>query len=270
MTDKSISEVLSKVTELSGIDFSYNPQMVPVERRITVNAKNKSVAEILEIVLKHQGIDYLKVENHLVLKQMVQPESADKNVAVSPSARYTISGYLRDKNTGEVLIGANVYVKGSTVGVMSNGYGFFSLTLGSGIYTIVCSYMGYREVVTDVNMNENTRMSVEMEEDKLEIREVEIVAADHESDIRNAQMSEFRFSQKNLSQLPGFGGDLDIIRALQAVPGIQSYGDGSALYYVRGGNSDQNLLLIDEVPVYNPSHLFGFFSAFAPDAINNV
>ena len=153
---------------------------------------------------------------------------------------------------------------------MTNGYGFYSLTLNKGNYPVVFSYMGYKEVTRDILMSENTRLSLEMEEDKLEIKEVEIVGQDHGTDARNSQMSAFRITQKLLTQLPGFGGNVDIIRALQAVPGIQTYGDGSALYYVRGGNSDQNLMLIDDVPVYNPSHLFGFFSAFAPDAINDV
>ena len=270
MVDKPISEVLKEISERAKIDFSYNPQMVPVDRLITVHARNKSVTEILEEVLIRQGIGYIIVENHLVLRQMSETERLKNNATDETPLRFTLSGYLKDKNTGEVLIGANVYVKGTTVGVTTNGYGFYSLTLRSGNYPMVFSYMGYKETSSTLNLDDNTRLSVEMEEEKLEIREVEIVAADHESEIRNAQMSEFRFSNKTLSQLPGFGGDLDIIRALQAVPGIQSFGDGSALYYVRGGNSDQNLLLIDEVPVYNPSHLFGFFSAFAPDAINNV
>ncbi len=270
MTAVSIADVLKEIGRLAKVDFSYNPQMVPVDKQISVHARNKSVSAILEEVLTRNGIDYVKVENHLVLKQHVQPEPPSANHATAVSLKFTLSGYLRDKNTGEVLIGANVYVKGNTLGAMTNGYGFYSLTLSSANYLMVFSYMGYKEVVQEVNLNENTRLSVEMTEDKLEIREVEIVAADHESEIRNTQMSQFSFSPKTLSQLPGFGGDVDIIRALQAVPGIQTFGDGSALYYVRGGNSDQNLLLIDEVPVYNPSHLFGFFSAFAPDAINNV
>ncbi len=270
MTDKSISDILSQISKVTKIDFSYNPQTLPVDKHITIHVRNKSVSDVLTEVLTRHGIEYLKVENHLVLKLRVQQENEAENGIVAAPERYTLSGYLRDKNTGEVLIGANVYIKGTATGAMTNGYGFYSLTLGSAVYPVVFSYMGYREVVIEVKMNENTRMSVEMEEDKLEMREVEIVADEHSSEIRNAQMSEFRFSQKTLSQLPGFGGDLDIIRALQAVPGIQTFGDGSALYFVRGGNSDQNLLLIDEVPVYNPSHLFGFFSAFSPDAINNV
>ena len=268
--NKPISEFLQEISLLGSVDFSYNPQTLPVNQLITINAKDKTVREILDEVLLRHGIDYFQVENHIVLKQLVLSDTRKTERTTVPATRFTLSGYLRDKSSGEVLIGANVYVKGTTTGAMTNGYGFYSLTLNSGKYAIVFSYLGYKEVIRDILMNENFRISVEMEENKLEIKEVEIVAENHETDIRNTQMSEIRFSHKTLAQLPGFGGDLDIIRALQAVPGIQTYGDGSALYYVRGGNSDQNLLLIDEVPVYNPSHLFGFFSAFAPDAINDV
>ncbi len=270
LRDQRIEVVLREITRRTKIEFSYNPQLLPVDRHVTVHMRHKPVSAVLDEVLLGNGIGYVNIENHLVLKKLDLAGIPDKTGPTAPKRHFAVSGYLRDKNTGEVLIGANVYVKGTTTGVMTNGYGFYSLTLESGTVALVFSYMGYKEKVTEVMLNENTRLSVEMEEQKLEISEVEIFASDRETEIHKSQMSEFRFSQKTLSQLPGFGGDLDIIRALQAVPGIHTFGDGSALYYVRGGNSDQNLLLIDEVPVYNPSHLFGFFSAFAPDAINDV
>ncbi|MFZ4521979.1 MAG: TonB-dependent receptor domain-containing protein [Bacteroidales bacterium] len=269
LDNRPISEVLTEISARAKIDFAYNPQSLPVDKLITIHARHKTVEEILQGVLRNNGIDYFKVENHLVLKSgPITLNSIHTTTGVA--GKFTLSGFLRDKNTGEALIGANVYIKATTTGVTTNGYGFYSLTLNKGSYPMVFSYMGYSEVQKDVELGENTRLSVEMEEQELQIREVEVVAANRESEIRTGQMSEFHFSQKTLSQLPGFGGNLDVIRALQAVPGIQTFGDGSSLYYVRGGNSDQNLLLIDEVPVYNPSHLFGFFSAFAPDAINDV
>ncbi|MEI6681358.1 MAG: TonB-dependent receptor [Bacteroidota bacterium] len=268
--DKPVNEVLQEISRLGSVDFSFNPQVLPANMRVTIHARKRRIREILSEIFLPHGIDYFTVENHIVLKQRVAPgEEKTAGVALHPS-RFTLSGFLRDKTSGEALIGANIYIRGTTTGAMTNGYGFYSLTLPGGTYPVVFSYMGYKEIIRDVAMKENTRMSVELEEDKLEIREVEIVAADHEAETRNHQMSELRFSQKTLAQLPGFGGDLDVIRALQAVPGIQTFGDGSSFYFVRGGNSDQNLMLIDEVPVYNPSHLFGFFSAFAPDAINEV
>jgi len=110
----------------------------------------------------------------------------------------------------------------------------------------------------NINLEKDEEATVEMETSSLTIKEVLIQSKNEQEEIRNNSAGEFRFSSKTLSQLPGFAGDLDIIKSLQAVPGIKSYGDGSSLFYVRGGNSDQNLILIDEAPIYNPSHLFRF------------
>ena len=268
--NKPISSVLKQISKISPIEFSYSPQSVAVDKRISVNIRNKPLREVLDIVLSPYGIDYMIVENHVVLKPKSVRETKNENRSTTDARHFTLSGFLLDKNTGEALIGANVYIKGSTIGAMTNGYGFFSLTLKEGVYPVVFSYLGYRSVEREINIDQPARLNIELEDGQLEIGEVEILATDQPSVVASRQMSDITFSQKTLQRLPGFGGDLDIIRALQAVPGIQSFGDGSSLYYVRGGNSDQNLLLIDEVPVYNPSHLFGFFSAFSPDAINSV
>jgi len=268
--DKSIPEVLSEITKVSKVQFSYNPQLFSPGIAASVNAKKQSLSDVLYEVLTKNGFSFQSVENHIVIKREAGQDQPATQMGDLHPHRFTLSGYLRDKNSGEVLIGANVHIRGSYTGVTTNGYGFYSLTLDAGEYPVAFTYVGYKEALLTIDLTKDTKLSLEMEEAKTEIREVEIVAAVKEEEVRRNQMSEFSFNSKTLSQLPGFGGDLDIIRALQSVPGIQTFGDGSALYYVRGGNFDQNLLLIDEVPVYNPSHLFGFFSAFSPDAINSV
>ena len=116
----------------------------------------------------------------------------------------------------------------------------------------------------------NQKISIELEETRLEIPAVEVFDGNKNYAILGNALSQFRFSSRMLTQMPGFVGDFDIIKALQTIPGIKSFGDGSSLFYVRGGNSDQNLILLDEAPIYNPSHLFGFFSVISPDAINDV
>ena len=269
--EKPIAEVLQEITRQSGIEFSYDPQHVPVHKHITVNIKNRTVNEILEGVLIRNDIEYFRVEKHFVLKNKISPPDQHDNKKITPSGKnFTISGFIKEKATSEALIGANIRVKDTYMGITTNGYGFFSLTLPAGKHQLIISYVGYREQTKDVILDDNKVISIELAEVLFPMGEVEIVASGTETDNRQDQMSGISFSQKTLTTLPGFGGNLDVIRALQSVPGIHSFGDGSALYYVRGGNSDQNLLLIDEVPVYNPSHLFGFFSAFAPDAINEV
>lgn len=268
--DKSIAVVLQEITRQGGIEFSYDPQQVPVDKIITVTLINQPVQKALEQILVRNGIDYHLVEKHIVLKPQEPGNNQNNSIKISFLSRFTISGFVRDKTSGEALIGVNIRPRGFPQGATTNGYGFYSLTLPAGTYVLEFSYVGYKEQTKEINLKENTSVSIEMEDEFLPINEVEIIASGSESEIHRDQMSDISFTQKTLTSLPGFGGNLDIIRALQVVPGIQSFGDGSALYYVRGGNSDQNLLLIDEVPVYNPSHLFGFFSAFAPDAINEV
>jgi hypothetical protein len=267
---QSLGDVISKISDDGKILFSYNPQSLPLDRKISLKAKNKTVREVLDLVLKKNGINYFVLENQVVLK-LIQPEGPDRTVEKNvPAPKHTISGYLKDKASGEVLIGANVYVRDSHLGTTTNGYGFYSLTLPANSYPLVFSYIGYKDYLKKVDLQQDENITVEMETTSLTIKEVEIQGKNKQEEIRNNTLGEFRFSSKTLSQLPGFAGDLDIIKSLQAVPGIKSYGDGSSLFYVRGGNSDQNLILIDEAPIYNPSHLFGFFSVLAPDAINEM
>jgi len=265
-----MSKALEAITRESGIEFSYNPGLFNETPKITLRVRQKPVSEVLDQLLKGSGYDYRLVGRHVVITAGTEAREPAAAKTPQPVRRYTVSGFVKDKGSGEVLIGANVLVGGTTQGVVSNGYGFYSLTLPAGNYLIGFSYLGYTGKQEPVSLGNDLRLNAELDESPVEIGEVEIVAGDETAGIRDNQMSDFRFNQRSLSAMPGFAGNLDVIRALQAVPGIQSFGDGSALYFVRGGSSDQNLMLLDEVPVYNPSHLFGFFSAFSPDAINEV
>ena len=268
--DKSIDEVLKVISKQGNIDFSYSPQVIRADRRVSIEARRATIRQVLDELLGKNGIDYFVVENQVILRPMINDQVKEPEVVHKRAKSFTLSGFLREKSSGEALIGATVHLRETTLGTYTNGYGFYSLTIPEGSYRVSFSYLGYREHAEEIILKANTVLDADLEESSIETTEVEIVAAAAGSDLRNNQLSEFSFSQKTLAKLPGFAGNLDVIRALQAVPGIQTFGDGSSLYYVRGGNSDQNLMLIDEVPVYNPSHLFGFFSAFSPDAINDV
>jgi len=267
--DRPVADVLKEISEKGQVYFSYNPKIIPPDKKTTIKAINVSISEILKEVLVNNGLDYSIVENQIVIKKQVVDNFEYGVKAFLVREKYTISGIVKEKSTGEVLIGANIYVKGTSLGATSNSYGFYSLTLPEGNYRMICSYIGYMPKDYEIKLDNDTSMSHELDEVKTEMNEVEITANGLSSETRS-QLSELSFSHGTLAQLPGFAGNLDIIRALQVIPGIQTFGDGSSLYYVRGGNSDQNLLMIDDVPVYNPSHLFGFFSAFSPDAINDV
>jgi hypothetical protein len=270
VTGVPLGEVIREIGEKGDIRFSYSPQLIPVDKKITLRAKKKTIEEIFDLVLKKNGIDYFLVEGQVVLKPHVSRTEKKETGSVEKIPDYTLSGYLKDKATGEVLIGANVYNQQTLAGTTTNAYGFFSLTLRGGLHRIVFSFLGYRNEIREIDLDTNRRITIEMESTPLDIKEVEIVSGPTEPDVRNDQLSQMNFTSRTLAQLPGFVGSLDVIKALQAVPGIKSYGDGSALFYVRGGNSDQNLVMIDDAPIYTPSHLLGFISAVTPDAINDM
>ena len=270
MHNQKFGEVIKMIGELGNVNFSYNPEEIPVEKKITIITKGSTIIDICNQLFVPQGIDYFFVENQIILKLHHGKISGEEENSAKILKKFNICGYLKDKSTGEVLIGANVYPKGEGIGTTTNAYGYYSLTIPAGNYEIIYSFIGYKPATREIDLNGNQKISIEMEETKVEIPPVEVIDGNTNPTLLANSLSQFRFSPKMLTQIPGFVGDFDIIKALQTIPGIKSFGDGSSLFYVRGGNSDQNLILLDEAPIYNPSHLFGFFSVLSPDAINDV
>ncbi|MEN8224100.1 MAG: TonB-dependent receptor [Bacteroidota bacterium] len=265
-----LEDVIQEIEQKANVYFSYSPQEIPAQLAVSVEAKNKSVKYILRKVFRKNGIKYKLVGDHIVLKtsgEEFDPEYLNEG---DENKQYTISGYLKDRASGEVLIGAHVYDKDSYTGTSTNAYGFYSLTLPAGVHSIVFSFLGYEASEINLLLDRDKKLNHDMKESLLMMKEVEIVGRTDKPYFLNTQISEFHFSNKTLSKLPGITGDKDIIKSLQVVPGVESFGDGSSLFFVRGGSSDQNLILVDEVPMYNTSHLFGFLSVISPDAISNI
>jgi outer membrane cobalamin receptor len=266
-----LEEFLNAVTREGRILFSYAPSVLPASFKVTVDARNKPVRTILDDVLKPASITWTLVENQVVLTTRHDEKPAGAAAAVPlKTRRITLAGTVREKVNGEVLIGAHVRIQETSFGAVTNAYGYYSLSIPEGDYRMAVSYLGFKGVLRDLALERDSTVDIEMEEESQEMKEVEIVSGENASITSSGSLSEVRFSSHELSEMPGFAGDIDVIKSLQAVPGINSFGDGSAFFYVRGGNSDQNLFMIDDAPIYNPSHLFGFFSALSPDAINEV
>lgn len=269
----SLDEAIKQIGKAGGIYFSYSPQAIPVSTIVSVKAKNKSIREILDDVLKKNGVVYSVVENQVILKAAKPYPQTGNNKPENPQAsvkNHTISGTIKDKESGEVLIGAYAYAKGTALGTTTNAYGFYSLSIPDGNYSMVFSLIGYKPLMQDIELKENKVFSLDLEAVKTEIKTVEIVANEEEESLKSGQLGISKIQPKLLEQLPGIAGDIDIVKSLQAIPGIKSFGDGSAMFYTRGGKSDQNLILVDEAPIYNPAHLFGFVSALAPEAIKEM
>lgn len=185
---------------------------------------------------------------------------------------FTISGTLKDASSGEDLIGATVIIKEKpTVGTTANTYGFYSLTLPKGNYTLVFKYIGFEALEQKITLDHNLRFDKELaSEAGLAISEIVVKSEKENKNVSKNEISVTKLDPKDIESIPVIFGEKDIIKTLQLTPGVKSAGDGNAGFYVRGGAIDQNLILLDEAPVYNASHLLGFFSVFNSDALKDV
>jgi hypothetical protein len=182
----------------------------------------------------------------------------------------TISGYIKDQNTGETLIGAAVYEDETLTGTSTNTYGFYSLTLPAGTYTLKYSFIGYQTHQEKVSAQSNEKINVNLQPLSIELGAVEVKGKDGDHNLKTTQMGMVQMDSKTLKSLPVIFGESDVMKSIQMMPGIQTPVEGSSGFSVRGGAMDQNLILLDEATVYNPSHLMGFFSVFNSDAIKDV
>jgi hypothetical protein len=184
--------------------------------------------------------------------------------------RFTISGSISDKETGEKLTGATIFVVELNNGTMSNEYGFYSLSLTPGSYTLVFNYIGYNKTTLKIDLDKDKRMNIKLEGNVSTLNEVEITAQNKNENVRSSEMSVVKMDIKTVNKIPAFMGEVDILKTIQLLPGVISGGEGSTGYSVRGGSSDQNLILMDDASVFNASHLLGFFSVFNNDAVKDL
>lgn len=184
--------------------------------------------------------------------------------------KVTISGYIKDKNTGEELIGATVSIDELHTGVSTNVYGFYSLSVAAGTYTVSFSYVGFVSQKEKMTLTKNTTYSLELAPSTTDIQEVVVSREAANKNVTSTEMSTTKLDMREVKSLPVLFGEKDIIKTLQLTPGVKAAGEGNSGFYVRGGSTDQNLIILDEAPVYNASHVFGFLSVFNTEAIKDV
>lgn len=184
--------------------------------------------------------------------------------------KFTINGTIRDASNGEALIGVTVYIKEISNGTVTNEYGFYSITLPQGTYTVTCSYVGFQSFSRTVTLDRNIQLPVELEVEAAQLQEVVVEAETEQANVENLEMSTNKLEIKTILRTPMLFGESDLLRSLQLLPGVSTVGEGASGFNVRGGSVGQNLILLDEAPVYNSSHLFGFFSVFNPDAVKDT
>jgi hypothetical protein len=183
---------------------------------------------------------------------------------------YSLNGVITDAQTGETLIGASVKLSGiKQAGTTTNAYGYFSISLPQGTYDLAITYVGYKPIIRKIDLNTNLKLDFSLEP-AAQLEEIVVSSVKRNDNVTNPQMGVEKLDVKDIKSIPVLFGERDILKTLQLLPGIKPAGDGNSGFYVRGGAIDQNLILLDEAPVYNASHLLGFFSTFNSDAIKDV
>jgi hypothetical protein len=190
--------------------------------------------------------------------------------AENPLNKFTVSGYIKDSESGEALIGAGLYVRELKTGTATNSYGFYSISLEPGKYLFTYTFIGFGAIQKEVELKSSLTMNIDMVPDQKTLNDVVVTAERPDANVKQAEMSVVRLDMKTVEKIPALMGEVDVLKAIQMLPGVQSTSEGTSGFSVRGGGIDQNLILLDEATVYNASHLMGFFSVFNNDAVRDM
>ncbi len=256
----SLKSLLELIEEKGEVTFSYNPNKIPVYERITYAGK-KPLNQILDDLAALYNIEFAFLEKQIIIKP--KKKALNKN-----GGTYTISGYIKDNKNGEALIGATIAVKSLGIGTSSNVYGFFSLTVPEGEHEVSYSFISYEDKLINYFQTANNE-SVELKENIAMLDEV-VVSSGISPELGEIQLSKSKIQPTTVSEMPALFGEMDVIKSMEFIPGVKAHSDGSTFFYVRGGNRDQNLIMLDDAPIFNSSHMLGIFSTIIPDAINSI
>ncbi len=258
LTNKNLKEILKTLKNKAGVTFNYKSAILPKEELKLFEANNEKLSEILIRLLKPYNIEFKYFGgNSIILKPL----------KIRSNLSYTISGYVFDKNNGEKLIGATVFCRYNKRGTATNDYGFFTLTLPEDSLHLEIRYVGYKNY-KEQTINKANSFKIISLEPRVDLKEIEI--RDEGISKSEQKPNGFYFNLRGIKDIPSFMGETDILRAMQMVPGVQGAVESVGGINVRGGGTDQNLVLVDGVPVYNIVHVFGLFSIINPGAVNSV
>lgn len=274
LNNESLKSALDKISNISGIKFTYNEQIAVSKIKISVAAHDKPISTILTTAFTGYPLQFSALGKEIFIRfdpsKEKKPEAGPAANPEKSQEKHTLSGTIKSASTGETLIAATIRALDTRYATQSNEYGFYSLTLPQGKYTITVNAIGSKSYITTINLQKNTSLNVAVEDDLNELETVTITSSSAKRNIDNPQMGMERLSIKETKNVPVLLGERDVIKTLQLLPGVKTSGEGSGGFFVRGGSADQNIILLDEAPVYNASHLLGFFSTFNSDAIKNV
>lgn len=259
--DRPFQEVLSIIQSQIPFKFAYSTELILQQKNISLSYTDISLPDLLGVLLRETSLTYTIIGSQIVLQNIVLPP------------RITLSGYIKDSSSGELLIGASIYVPSARAGTSSNNYGFYSLTVPySDSLELEISYVGYKSESRQVSAHNNITLSFNLEHNftQEQINKLVISNDKREDNVKKNQSALIELSPDMIVTAPSVSGNGDVINSVQMMPGVQAGLDGIPGYSVRGGNSGQNLILLDEAILYNPSHVFGLVSIFNPTAVKHA
>jgi hypothetical protein len=257
--NESLENILLNIEAQSPFRFAYDAALIAGQNQITFRAIDEPLADVLNRLFRETGITYLVSGNQVILQKRTQ-------------GKITFSGFIRDKKNRELLIGANIFFPAIKRGTVSNSYGFYSITIpAADSLEVEISYTGFQTIRTILTGRKDAKLNVQLDhrEDSLTFKPV-IVVNDKENSLTRNQADLIDLSTDMITATPAVSGNGDIINSVQLSAGVQAGLDGTAGYFVRGGNADQNQVLLDEATLYNPGHLFGMVSVFNSPAIKKA
>ncbi len=271
LKNRTLKEAIKLIEELTPFRFLAKAEDIEGEVNVTISVYNQPLDKILIKLLEGRNLSFQQIDKNIVIRKTgAQQGAAPANPSQITGQSYSLFGTIRARNSGETIIGATVAALSSKRGTSSNEYGFYSISLPKGNYTVHVSAVSMQTQQLQISLEENTRLDIAMDDDIKDLEPVIVTSGTGGRSIASPQMSMERLNVKELNKIPVIFGERDILKTIQLLPGVKAAGEGNSGFYVRGGAADQNLILLDEAPVYNATHLLGFFSTFNSDAIKNV
>ncbi len=256
-----VGKLLEEISRQSGRDFSFNSRLIDPSAYLDFSVKELSLSACLDLLVEKLGLRYSLVEGQIILKA---PKRKGSNKKV-----LTLSGFVTDQSTGEVLIGVQVYSKKELIGAYTNEFGYYVLSLPPGKHQISYSYLGYKKEESSLSLTGSLKKNVPLEQQSFQLSEVVIRPSNSEG-LHTRNLDQMELSSEDLNAMPEFAGESGLVKGLQSLPGLKTNGDGLGYFYARGGLRDQNLVIIDDAPIYNPSHLLGTYSLVIPDFTKHI
>jgi len=255
----SLADFLKEIQKEASVSLSYSQNHIARYQNLQLTANLGTVRAVLEHLLKDTDLDFIVKGQIIIIKKKSRRK---RRLA-------TLNGTVREQQTGEVMIGATIWIPKLQQGTSTNAYGFYSLSVPPGEFEVHYSYLGSKSEVRNVNLLNSEKLNVALSDSLIMLNELEVVA-DPYRNVTNTETGVVTIDSKTLTEIPFLYGEKDVISGVRLLPGLTTVGEGASGFNVRGGDIDQNLLLLDEAPVYNSAHYYGLFSVFNPAAVKSI